>query len=444
MKLVRALSFLLSCLIVASNVFAATTNNTASFYGGDVTISYSGRSFDGTNTTFSYQVCRPRNSSEIDLESIILGVSGCQPILELVNCSEQSCVINSDQKTSVFGVVYDPAPFIEIEQCKTLSYTLAGNISEVDNISIGVATTYCGGEDECEAVANITGPGCAVVIPSPTPTPTPTISACNLGGPYQVGCSDSRVSVVISPTQIPAGSGKWSSNCPNEQFNLKDMLKPVISFDAFNSSNIPNTCTVVLNMTDNLERTFSCSAQINVSPCTFDCAAKLNGTSTFDKCGVCNGDNKSCINCKDFSNREAQLLLDGQALDQFLVARASTIAVNNSNGSRNSITKANKLLILVQGLYQLQWKNVWVNIPGVSRSCTASSPCVFVSAEPQIADYNSRALEMRNISKLILNSFPSGSRYAKKKQKLLNKINQAYTNAVNATGLLPKTSSVCE
>ena len=47
-----------------------------------------------------------------------------------------------------------------------------------------------------------------------------------------------------------------------------------------------------------------------------DCKGVANGDNVLDACGVCEGDGKSCLKCRDTNISEVQTILDGHAVAQ--------------------------------------------------------------------------------------------------------------------------------
>lgn len=139
---------------------------------------------------------------------------------------------------------------------------------------------------------------------TPTATATPTTPTdlppnCDAGGPYlNLECNAENVSVQLdgSNSSDPDGgdlSFNWTSDCPGAAFDDFTSSTPVLSFSTTNEDGTPTACEVILAIAG-LEVVESCKGTVTVDDCLVDCLGEINGTATYDECGVCNGDGTSC------------------------------------------------------------------------------------------------------------------------------------------------------
>lgn len=110
----------------------------------------------------------------------------------------------------------------------------------------------------------------------------------------------------VSTTQNNSGQlqYEWSTTCPatiqdantaNPTLVLNDSAFPVTS---------TQTCKATLKITDDTSyggpsevSTDTCETLVTFPACRFDCAGTPFGNAEPDECGVCNGDNSTCLDC---------------------------------------------------------------------------------------------------------------------------------------------------
>ncbi len=97
-------------------------------------------------------------------------------------------------------------------------------------------------------------------------------------------------------------SYSWSTTC-------QGTLSPTTGKQTTFSTSAPASgsslsCSIKLSVSDG-EYSDSCYASVYVSACERDCKGVINGTATYDRCGVCGGDGTSCLDCKGVPNGHA-------------------------------------------------------------------------------------------------------------------------------------------
>ena len=179
--------------------------------------------------------------------------------------------------------------------CKvTLTVTNAGGSATCEApVSVGTCNKDCAGtingtkvNDAC-GVCGGDGSSCL---------PPPTCKAEVTTNQYlNQSCGASTVSVNLNASGSTAGATyEWGTNCTSGVIDNIFGLTPKLSWTAYQSpAKVSPNCSVFLKVTKN-GKTASCNAPVSLSPCKMDCAGVINGTAVLDKCGVCNGDGKSC------------------------------------------------------------------------------------------------------------------------------------------------------
>jgi hypothetical protein len=115
-------------------------------------VSYGGRSFDGTNTTFTYTVTgtgTPPALSHFDVE-----IPVCEPLLDVAGFSPSEAVsVGSDPTTGIDGIKWDLP--LNTDASRTYSITFAGDVGE------GTVLVAVKGGPGFEATS-LPGPSCSV------------------------------------------------------------------------------------------------------------------------------------------------------------------------------------------------------------------------------------------------------------------------------------------
>ena len=121
-----------------------------------------GKEFDNvTNTsTFTYSVCGTGKGK--DLSHIVFATQHCIDNNDLVSTNPSSPVeFGVDSTTRTVGIKFDSS--LDTGECRTYSFTLAGNVSVDTNSRFAIKA----GRSVCKAT--VAGPGCATSDPLPEP-----------------------------------------------------------------------------------------------------------------------------------------------------------------------------------------------------------------------------------------------------------------------------------
>lgn len=248
----------------------------------------------------------------------------------------------------------------------------------------------------------------------------------------------STVQLSGSLTNGTAGQVTWVTDCPEATFGDVESLQSTLSFRAVDTNQSAVTCQVVLTVNGQ-----SCSsARIGASVCINDCKGVPNGSASFDRCGVCNGDGNSCLDCKTTSTKDVLFALDGFSASQHLItAQAAKIALKSAG--KKDKTSIRQILSLSNITHNAQWTSVWSKFPPVITNCSNTSLCVTENRTGLIQEYRARAQTLRNFTSKILATM-EGNRALKKKVVALNReASNLLEEALEAVNTFPATSSVC-
>jgi len=167
----------------------------------------------------------------------------------------------------------------------------------------------------------------------------------------------------------------WSTNCPNGLFDNPNSATPLLTFNPVTADNQPVSCLVFLTVFDEFSNS-SCSGVVNVGNCTVDCLGQLNGSATFDRCGICNGNGQSCLGCETVDINPLQFQIDGNQKGQSrLVDQIARKILKNPDASARSKRLAKKAAADALDAYEESWLFVW-SLPQISTSCSNSQFCV--------------------------------------------------------------------
>ena len=523
-------------LLVAAFIFvpvAASAQSDIFLWGDDFEVTFDGSAFDGTNTSFTYTVCKRDHTPGVGFSHVVFGITGCEPGFDLLSCTPSTgttCEITTDPTTNLFGIKWSSGPQ-NIGDCSTYSYTLAGNIAAEPGSVVVVKAGNCTGTGDANGNGGcssglLDGPSCNPPTPTPTPTATatrtptrtptntatvtptstpsntatntatatatntptntathtatptatntPTITstiepsptatttptetpslrtlACNAGGPYtNIPCAAKQVAIQLdgsastNPNNDPLNFA-WSTDCQGGSFDNSQSPTPILTFEAFDSSNIPNTCKIFLSISDNngeVTQQDACFTTVNVGPCKFDCNGVLNGAANFDRCQVCNGDGLSCLGCTELNIRSTLLTLDGSQFDQRVIAGAAArLVAKSGKSSAKSVAYAKSVVAQAQALYSAGWTLAW-SIPEVISQCDNTTFCSASSNSATIESYNASA---KSLLALTQKTVAYAQKLAGNKavgRAILKRSVAAYKKSLTASSSVPKTSSSC-
>lgn len=242
-----------------------------------------------------------------------------------------------------------------------------------------------------------------------------------------LSCGGSRTSAdlnwtVIDPDSYPLTTPilNWTTTCPNAVISRANTANANIAFDTL-TNGVPTVCTATLTAFDG-DKTTNETRTLGVAGCVRDCTGIINGVTTYDACGICGGNGKSCLDCSGtpFGTAKSdscgvcngsglscvkcvstnissmQLSIDGNALAQRkLIERVANRILTSKRSNRKSITQAKLAKVEAQSLYQEQWRTGW-SLSSNQTSCENTSLCVTSSSTPVISTLGSGVKSLGN------------------------------------------------
>lgn len=157
--------------------------------------------------------------------------------------------------------------------------------------------------------------------------------------------------------------------------------------DAVATSNSPSCCVGTIDL---------CGECNGASQC-LDCNGVPFGTASLDRCGICEGDGKSCLGCTDTDVTNTLLALDGAALRQRnLVRTVTSVLLKRNRGNKSIAAFAQKVRKQAEALYIESWHLAY-SIPLVVTNCTNVEFCVQTDNIGILESYNQNSQEFKDL-----------------------------------------------
>ena len=323
------------------------------------------------------------------------------------------------------------------------------NDGTVDDADL-LAVLFCFGSSEPNCLYAHSEKNCPITFTfkclTPTPTPTPTVTPSvtvtpgstktpSVGATPGGALTPTAISTVFSlPTQTAQPSPTVTFTPPPQE---TPQIFPTPSPQPSPSPNITPTTTATITPT--------ATQTVTPSPTQTPCNQPV------DLCGVCGGDNSSCITCTSSDFTPQTRLLDlslrsvrSQALNWLVFASDLRSIKRNSRVAREFSTVKNR----IQKLFAVTWTFIWQNFPANVTQC--SSSVVQCSSQSYLPLYNQVSKSGASIRKAV-RALNSKYRYllirnkAKvvRLDKQLKKLDKAYQGLLNYIASLPSSSTTC-
>lgn len=188
-----------------------------------------------------------------------------------------------------------------------------------------------------------------------------------------------------------------------------------------------------------------------------DCAGIPNGLSVedtngmccleteLDQCGVCNGNNDTCLDCTDADISATQFTMDGTSDAQRALAVSSSRKLRraaNGAGKRSAKKLAKELIAQANAIYNESWTISW-SFPSVVSNCLNTELCVSVSNVSEVEKYTTNAAGLRDIVSQAVTRLRKVTGKKKNGKKLLTQADELYSQALTAAEGIPAEVSAC-
>ena len=181
-----------------------------------------------------------------------------------------------------------------------------------------------------------------------------------------------------------------------------------------------------------------------------DCAGTPGGTAKLDRCGVCNGDGKSCLECTSTDIRDKLLALDitSNQLRQLIIKLTNRLQNVTDNDPKydKTVRDARKE---AEVLHQQTWILVWTKFRQVIINCTdTSGACSETDNSASISAYTTATTRQRDIALSLLRQVQSLRKdkdpiKVKRDKELVQIVNQLFTEGANQLATIPRFTSEC-
>ncbi|MCB0333029.1 MAG: hypothetical protein KDD55_05985, partial [Bdellovibrionales bacterium] len=190
----------------------------------------------------------------------------------------------------------------------------------------------------------------------------------------------------------------------------------------------------------------SCPFEIIVPDGEVDCLGVAGGDAEYDRCGVCEGDGMSCIDCEDFDVENILFSMDGVADEQANIIKQLTKRYKKAakGTSKEQLAKNYRLKTNLRAdeLFTQNWTFTW-STPTIVTQCAASEFCVEVNNVASIEQYNVNSDELLQLAKKTKRKIKKVAKVTKKVRALVTRAKELNAESVALSGTVPTTQSIC-
>ncbi|MBL7661813.1 hypothetical protein JNK13_03570 [bacterium] len=283
----------------------------------------------------------------------------------------------------------------------------------------------------------------------------PRCSSGTSGG-YAGACTgyDTIINLDGSASVDPDGGSltyRWETDCASSTLANAQSVNPTLTL-TLPGKGIDQECSVRLLVSDGVEET-DCGSEVNVPACPVDCFGVPFGDSKRDRCGVCDGDGKSCLGCETLDISQTLLGADGNASNANRQVRnaakryvqAATKRYKRGSKLNSAKKKADQTSKAATSDYSLFWTTNWIDISATFMFCSNSQFCVSVSetANKELL----RVLAKKQLDRVnaLMKSIKSiqGGRLSKTDQKIIKNAQKLYNDTLKDINQIPDEQSAC-
>ena len=174
-----------------------------------------------------------------------------------------------------------------------------------------------------------------------------------------------------------------------------------------------------------------------------DCNGLPNGSATMDRCGICLGDGASCLGCQELDQTDKLKKLDGGAKKQEKHIKKLAKQLLKIDRSEKIMNRIKRQLIRTHRLQITNWTLSWT-LPRQSNSCSNDEFCSSISVKPILDEYRIHSEELRVIGVKIGNKIKKfNNGLNKRHSKMLAKNNNLHFKNMELADTIPLTQSSC-
>ncbi len=206
------------------------------------------------------------------------------------------------------------------------------------------------------------------------------------------------------------------------------------------------TYPIGINFIDEDGLEIACPFEIIVPEGEVDCLGVPGGDAEYDRCGVCDGDGMSCIDCEDFDVENILLGLDGVADAQANIVKKLTRtykkAAKGTSQEKSAKKFRKKTNLRADELFTENWTFTW-STPTIVTQCAESEFCVEVSNVASIEQYNVNSDELFQLAKQTKRKIKKITKLKKKVRKLVKEAKALNAESFALSTTVPTSQSVC-
>lgn len=276
-----------------------------------------------------------------------------------------------------------------------------------------------------------------------TSTPTNTSTATSTSTPTNTSTATATSTSVSSPTFTATSTATAS---PSASSTATPSATSTITATATATSSSTGTIdpTPTGSPTGTVSSTPTPIVTASSTPGgSVDCLGVLGGTAVLDRCGVCNGDGTSCLDCESVDLTPIQFAVDGQGARQRALVRRIRNAIYRTADSARQRAAANRLLVAADKEYLALWTDVWTSFPPVVQSCSNSQFCVssdLTSQTDELVASSQRFVQIMRAAARLLRKASNGTQTGLRYERAMQELHLANQDAIKS---IPASQSTC-
>jgi hypothetical protein len=173
-----------------------------------------------------------------------------------------------------------------------------------------------------------------------------------------------------------------------------------------------------------------------------DCKGIPFGEAKVDRCQICGGDGTSCLGCQESDQGSTLRRLDNTAKQQENLIKNITLRVTKYDSSDSMKKLIKRKLVRAHKLQVRNWTLSW-KLPIVSNRCTNTQFCAQISTLPILNEYRTNAKKLFAIANELIRRLAKNKK-AKATAKRFDLKNVAlYKQAIDLAAKIPEYDSAC-
>ncbi len=279
---------------------------------------------------------------------------------------------------------------------------------------------------------------------TPTATPTSTATELMTETPTATPTEVPTEVPTETPTEVPtetATATPTNTSSPNDP-TPTSTPEPTVTATSVPTLQSTATATPTVQTTP-ADTTPEPEPSATAEPTpTVDCLGVVGGTATLDLCGVCNGDNTSCLGCETIDIKGTQFALDGQAGRQLNLIQRSIQKIRRNRPTTSQLRTARRILASATTTYKIMWATAWEQQRFV-QVCSNSTLCTNVETSYNITSFQSGSQDMLSLLKQSVEILRKVRKSKTAGKNYVDSMNTLHGLNNSELAKLPRSASVC-